>query len=61
LISALIGQMAQSVVIGLLYSDWSDGSICYDWYTLLWSTAYSECLKCHLGVYAPKMGPTERG
>jgi len=33
---ALIGQMAQSVVIGLLFSDWSDGPVCCDWSTLLW-------------------------
>jgi len=33
---ALIGQMAQFVVVGLLYSDWSDaqsvvGLLCSDW------------------------------
>jgi len=28
--------MAQSVVIGLLFSDWSDDSVCCDWSTLLW-------------------------
>jgi len=33
---ALIGQMAQSVVIGLLCSDWSDGPVCFDCPTLLW-------------------------
>jgi len=32
---ALIGQMTQSVVIGLLYSDWSDDPVCLDWSTLL--------------------------
>jgi len=34
--SALIGQTTQSVVIDLLCSDWSDGSVCCDWSTLLW-------------------------
>jgi len=33
--SALIGQMAQSVVIGLLCSDWSDGPVCCDWNVLV--------------------------
>jgi len=33
---ALIGQMAQSVVISLLCSDWSDPPVCCDWSTLLW-------------------------
>jgi len=28
--------MSQSVVIGLLCSDWSDGPVCCDWSTLLW-------------------------
>jgi len=28
--------MAQSVIIGLLCSDWPDGSVCYYWSTLLW-------------------------
>jgi len=45
---SLIGQMAQSVVIGLLCSDWSDGPV----YSALigqmaqsvdWSTACSMC------------------
>jgi len=40
--SALIGQMAQSVVIGLLCSDWSDGSVCCDWSTLLWLVRSSQ-------------------
>jgi len=34
--SSLIGQMAQSVVIGRLWSDWSGGLVCCDWGTLLW-------------------------
>jgi len=34
--SVLIGQMAQFVVIGLLYFDWSDGPVCCDWSTLFW-------------------------
>jgi len=33
--SALIGQMVQSFVIGLLCSDWSDAPVCCDWSTLL--------------------------
>jgi len=36
--SALIGQMAQSVVTGLLCSDWSDGPICCD------------CLTAHIAL-----------
>jgi len=32
--SVLIGQMAQSIVIGLLCSDWSDGPVYCDWFTL---------------------------
>jgi len=27
--------MTQSVVIGLLCSDWSDGPVCCDWSTLI--------------------------
>jgi len=42
--SALIGQMAQSVMIGLLYSDWSDGPVCCDWSTLLWLVRWSSLL-----------------
>jgi len=34
--SSLIGQMAQSVVTGQFFSDWSDGPVCCDWSTLLW-------------------------
>jgi len=30
---ALIGQMAQSIVIGLLCSDWSGGPVCCGWST----------------------------
>jgi len=39
--SALIGQMTQSVVIGLLCSDWSDGPVCFHWSTLLWLVRWS--------------------
>jgi len=42
--SALIGQMTQSVVIGLLCSDWSDGPVCFDWSTLLWLDRWSSLL-----------------
>jgi len=33
--------MAQSVVIGVLCSDWSDGSVCYDWSALIGQMAQS--------------------
>jgi len=39
---SLIGQ-SQSVVIGLLCSDWSDGSLCCDWSTLLWLVRWPLC------------------
>jgi len=35
--SALIGQMAQSVMIGLLCSDWSDESVVIDLLSSDWS------------------------
>jgi len=42
--SALIGQMTQSVVIGLLCSDWSDDPVCCDWFTLLWLVRWPSLL-----------------
>jgi len=41
--SALIGQMTQSVVIGLLCSDWSDGPVCCDWLQICYKATEAGC------------------
>jgi len=45
--------MIQSVVIGLLFSDWSDGSVCCDWSTQLWLVRWPSLLRL---VYSALIG-----
>jgi len=47
--------MAQSAVIGLLCSDWSDGPVCCDWSTLLWLVRWPSQLWL---VYSALIGQT---